>query len=516
MKTTTNSFNDLNTVISSLGVESTKRLMSFCASKFPSKDTSKAKPPFDDRVKDVVLKYALNQHELEEELTYLNSMGYGCVFRDGPILEQIHRFRGDELNGVGHAPSFRWNRNYQRALKKVEKQLQCSMKLKVCDWKSNEEIVDALPKLDTHAGFEYIKTGLKYKGDYTEVLFDEFKAELNHAKTNGTFAKPILPGFRLQVSGAYDDEGNRTGTFKQKVRLVSMVDLYQILAELMFAKPVQAQLGTMPFYAGGKEPGSLQSLINAYRAKNKYWISLDYSVYDQSLPSWLIQDAFELIWTMFEQSDHTKSWRWLWDIVVHDFINKGFVGPRGVIITAHDGVPSGSMFTQIIDTICNLIMITCYFEHISSEHRFTCIICGDDNLVFSPTEVDIKDVSGYLKRCFGITCHPDKCSHGTKDEDPEFLSRVWRTNGAWREPKVLWSKLVFPERFRPYNKNPQLSPELIVYSYILAFPNGMRELINVDKFLKDNAFSMHGWSNSVLEYQSGYLSYSMRYRKFVA
>lgn len=488
MKSTTNCYKIAG--LSGLGVEQTKRLRAFASSKFPKK-SSNAVAPFDDRVRDVVLNYALSPEKLLEELTYLNSIGYGCVFSDGPLLEQIERFKGDETCGEVHVKPFRWNKNYKRALKRVAKQLKPVFGgLNVYEYNSEQDIIDALPKLDTHAGFEYIKTGLKHKGDYIGVMYDEFQKELAIAKETGSFSKPILPGFRLQCSGAYED-GERTGTCKHKVRLVSMVDLYQILAELMFAKPVQAYLGGLPFYAGGKAPGELLSKVNNWRQRYGYWISLDYSHYDQSLPAWLIEDAFELLWGIFEKRGNKVRYRWLWDIIVNDFINKKFVGPGGNLIEAHNGVPSGSMFTQIIDTICNLIMITTYVEHIKEAFEFKCIICGDDNLLFIPTSLNIEDVAGYLKRNFGITCHPDKCSHGTKGEDPEFLSRVWRTNGAWREPKELWSKLVFPERFRPYDKNPQLSPELIVYSYILAFPLGMRDLIHVDKFLEDNMFKMH-------------------------
>lgn len=515
MRTTTND-SLFHAELSELGVESTKRLMTFSGSKFPKKISSDAKPPFDDRVKEVVLSYALDPVKLIEELNYLDSMKYGCVFRDGPLLEQIMRFQDNPESGEIHVKPFRWNKNYKRALKRVASMIKPNLKLTVHVYEDEQDILDALPRLDTHAGFEFIKTGLKYKGDYEGEMYDTLKTELTKAHEHGSFAKPILPGFRLQVSGAYDDDGERTGKFKQKVRLVSMVDLYQILAELMFAKPIQGYLGRKAFYAGGKDPSTLHSLVISTKQKFGFWTSLDYSHYDQSIPSWLIEDAFALLWDLFESSKFNKSWKWLWDIIVSDFVNKAFVGPNGTLFIAHDGVPSGSMFTQIIDTICNLIMITTYCEHIESGMRFECIICGDDNLVYTKTPLDMEDVAGYLQRCFGIECNASKCSYGTKGEDPEFLSRVWRTSGTWREPKELWAKLCYPERFRPYDKEPQLSPELIVYSYILCYPLGMKELMDVDKFLKDNAFKMPKWSKTVLDYQSGYLSYAMRYDKLSA
>lgn len=515
MRTTTNS-SLKDAELSKLSVESTKRLMNFSGVKFERRIPNEAKPPFDDRVRDVVLSYALDSKKLLSELNYLDSMGYGCLFYHGPLLEQIQRFQDHPEIGEVHAPSFRWNKNYKRAMKRVRAQVIPRFKLTVHTYKDEQDVLDALPRLDTHAGFEYILTGKKYKGDYEGEMYDQLQRELTLAKVTKSLRKPILPGYRLQISGAYDEDGKRTGTFKRKVRLVSMVDLYQILAELMFAKPLQWYLGNQPFYAGGKDPSALHSFVTSTRWKYGYWASLDYSHYDQSIPSWLIEDAFSILWDCFASSVENKSWKWLWDIIVSDFINKEFVGPKGTLIRAHDGVPSGSMFTQIIDTICNLIMITTYIEHIKEGMRFECIICGDDNLVYTQEALDMDDISGYLQRCFGIECNSQKCGHGTKDEDPEFLSRVWRSNGTWRDPIELWTKLCYPEKFRPYSKEPQLSPELIVYSYILCYPLGMRDLMNVDKFLEDNALKMPQWSKTVLEYQSGYLSYAMRYLKLSA
>lgn len=513
MKTTAND-SRFTAELSKLSAEQNKRLTAFSATKFTKSDST-AKPPFDERVRDVVLKYASDAHQLISEVNYLDSMHYGCVFFNGPLEEQILRFGDDPKSGEVHVKPFRWNKNYKRARKRVEKLVIPNAKLDVHEYKSASDIVDSLPKLDTHAGFEYIKTGKKYKGDYKEEMFDQFKQELAMAKIKGSFCKPILPGFRLQVSGAYD-QGLRTGKFKRKVRLVSMVDIWQILAELMFSGPIQYLIGKADYYAGGKNPNELHSLVTTSRSQSRFWLSLDYSHYDQSLPSWLIEDAFDILWKCFNPSASNKSWKWLWDIIVNDFIHKAFVGRDGKLCYAHDGVPSGSMFTQIIDTICNLLMITTYFEHLSEGLSFKSIICGDDNLIYTNFEVDSEDVASYIKHCFGITCNADKCSHGTKGEDPEFLSRVWRTNGAWREPLELWSKLCYPERRRPYHREPQLQPELIVYSYILAYPLGMRDLMDVDKFMRDNVRYMKSWNKSVLDYQSGFLSYLMRYEKLAA
>lgn len=506
-------YSTINAEIGTLDTGSTKRLNSFRSSLFNRSEDVKV--PFDDRVKDVILDYTKNRRIYEDELAYLDSIKYGAQFVQGQIEMQLDRFRDDE-NGTGSQylrPSFRWNRNYQDAKAEVAKLLETRFKLNVCEFKSDHDIAGAIPKLKAHAGFSYILTGLRRKGEYIEGSYDQFTIELRNAKQNGSFNKPILPGTRLQCSGAYSD-GERTGTCKHKVRLVSMIDIYQVLAEMMFAIPFQSYLGKKDFYVGGKDDASICDIINYNRSKFPEWMTLDYSHYDQSIPSWLIEDAFKLIWDCcFSSGSRNYHWKWLWDVIVNDFITKKFVGPDGLISSNH-GVPSGSMFTQIIDTIVNLLMINTYL--LSKGNRtsdYFMIICGDDNLIFSKQKLDAQDISGYLLRNFGIECHPDKCSQGCRAESPEFLSRVWETLGAWRDPKELFAKMVYPEKFRDYHGNKQLSPELIVYSYILSYPLGMRELMDVERFKKDNELQLGSWSDAILDYQTGYLSYFVRYVK---
>lgn len=507
-----------------LDTESTKRLQSYVNSNFPKARLEdgkfvERKPNFDSRVKGVLLDYALKPEEIENELKYLDSENYGCFFSPLALFEQIQHFQGD------HVPSFVWNRNFKEAKKDVLRSVRRS-RLKTLKYSCDSDMRDALPRDDTHAGFEFILTGLKEKGEYLDNAYVTFCEELETAKKNGSFQKPIMVGKRLQLSGAYDDEGNRTpDKIKKKTRLISMIDIWQIFGELIWAKPFQKWMGKQYFYAGGKAPDILHSAIQSTRWKYAHWLSVDYSKYDQSLPDWLIREAFDIVWETFEQSEELKSLEWLWEIVVNDFINKQFIGPNGDLYPANHGVPSGSMFTQIIDTLCNLLMIKTYVNSLNwnsaekswdKNYIVDCIICGDDNLIFSNIKLDRSDLAGYLMRNFGVECHPLKCKRGIRSDDPEFLSRTWQVNGAYREPKELVAKMCYPERFRNYLQNKDLDPGLIVYSYILAYPKGMEEVLDVEKFLKVNELHIPKWRSTETDYLSGFLSYQTRYSQLSA
>lgn len=496
---------DLKELASTLGLDSasTKRLSDHISGRFV--DNLEAKPVFDDRIRDVVKNYSVGEVDIDSEIGYLDDMKYGCYYRGSMIVDQIQHFAEPEKD------SFAWNSNYQKALRQVWEVLKPIEPLRVIKYRSDEDIDNVLTKKDTSAGFEFILTGKRLKGEYIDGIYPAYKKELKKALECGTFSKPIISGTRMQVSGAYDDYGVRTGVFKDKTRLVSMIDLFLIIAECQFAKPFQHYMHGKKFYAMGKLPDEQHNLIVTMAARYSRWYSLDYSRYDQTIPSWLIRDAFELIWRCFD-AETRENYRALFEVIVHDFIHKHFVSEGGRIVSAHKGVPSGSMFTSVIDTICNYIMIMTYFNSLENKIQDTikkeCCICGDDNLICTNYKLDLNDLASYLNHNFGIDVHPEKCSASERvGQPPKFLSREWQLRGAYREPRVLLANMCYPERFRDYIKNPDLKPEMILYSYYLAYPIGMQHLIDVERFLDDFRLEIPKWGKEIFKYQSGWYSF---------
>lgn len=495
----------LNELASILGLDSasTKRLSDHLNDRF--RDKLEVKPVFDDRVRDMVKNYSVGKVNVDSEIQYLDDMKYGCYYRGSMVQNQILHFAEPEKD------PFTWNSNYQKALSKIAKVLKPGYPLTAIEYRSDKDIDDVLTKKDASAGYEFILTGKRTKGEYIDGIYPAYQKELEQALESGTFNKPIISGTRMQVKGAYDADGNRTGEFKDKTRLVSMKDLFEIIAECQFAKPFQFYMHKMDFYAMGKEPDVQHSLVRAVAGRYTKWYSLDYSQYDQTIPSWLIRDAFKLIWSCFDRYTQTKYHR-LFEVIVNDFINKSFISEGGKIITAHKGVPSGSMFTSVIDTLCNLIMILTYFYSLETKYEMEipmdCIICGDDNLICTDYELDMDALSSYLSHNFGIIMNPEKCSKSSyPDQPPEFLSRVWLSRGAYRDPKVLLANMCYPERFRDYIKNRDLKPEMIIYSYYLAYPIGMRDLMDMNRFLEDFKLEIPKWGKEIFKFQSGWFAF---------
>lgn len=437
---------------------------------------------FDSEVLKVLQRYALNPESLQFEREYLNHVRdeEGNLFsRNLKEYAKISK-NLEEFSKSDHS-SFRWNQNYQKSLEELRNVFRRAH-LKPLDYKCDDDIIQAIPKANTHSGWTWIESGNKKKGDNMDGIYSRYVSHYASMLESGTLEKPVLIGFRTQASGEYEDDGSRTGTCKHKTRMICMVDLIQIVFELKYAKPLQKFLAGLECYAGGEDPNVTSSKIRSWQRRYQTWYSLDYSSFDMTISSWLIEDAFSILREAFRFVDDAE-----WSCIVHDFIHKDFV-VNECIVHADKGVPSGSMFTQIIDSVVNLLAVMTYFNSIGEKCEM--ITMGDDNLVFSNlpcTEEAVKLLSTYINKNFGLIINPTKSVIGRYSEPPTFLSRYWRLDGQWRHPNSLISRMLFPERYRDYSG--EVTPEVVVFAFILTYPLGMKKLINVPSFLQDNPIS---------------------------
>lgn len=433
---------------------------------------------FDKEVIQLLSRYVRNKKSLKEALNYLGSLRDedGHLFsRNLKIYshcqEAIERFAEPDYT------SFRWNENYRKSLKELRSQFS-GLHLKPLQFCCDDDITDALPKSNTHSGFTWIETGKKKKGDNMVGALEKFKKRVENSTTS--LNRPTLMAFRTQASGEYTEQGEQTGKCKHKLRVVLMHDLDCIINELQFSNPFQKVMNRDKRYAGGSNDEWISKRIHDLSSRFNYFLSIDYSHYDQSISSWLIEDAFSVVKCAF---DLTEEYERMFDMVVYDFVHKSIVIDCG-IVTANKGVLSGSMFTQIIDSIVNwlVIMTYCNAKHLNSDM----VVMGDDNAVFFQEDVALTDLASYILHNFGLEVHCDdktfvgKC----RRDDVVFLSRTWKQDGPWRHPNELISRLAYPERFRVYDEG-NVMPEHVIWGYILTYPSGMNQLIDVIKFKAD-------------------------------
>jgi len=90
---------------------------------------------------------------------------------------------------------------------------------------------------------------------------------------------------------------------------------------------------------------ALTKLIDSSISEGNQIMSIDFSSYDNSVKEHLIKPAFESIKLLFQ----TKYSGYL-DQICYNFINVPIITPKGVLTGPH-GIPSGSTFTNEVDSI---------------------------------------------------------------------------------------------------------------------------------------------------------------------
>lgn len=464
-----------------------------------------SKPLFDDQLIDLLSEYVYDKKDLERTLNYLNSLkdDKGRLFSRNLKVYSESEDAMIRFTDSDHAP-FRWNEHYQKSLQELKDEVS-RFKLKPLVYHSDDDVRLNLPKTDTHSGYYYIISGKKQKGDNMEGIFKAYQIEKERALIEGTFNEPILIAFRTQASGEFNDDGTTTNTCKHKLRVVSMISLISLINELRFSKPFQEAIQSKMWYTGGKDEKAINAIITNWRSKYKYYLSIDYSSYDQTQSSWLIEDVASVMKCAF-QFDNDEDEK-LFDIMVHDVIHKDFIVSEGVV-HSDKGLPSGLMDTNLWDTIAGILIAKTFLS--AKRIKGEMMGCGDDNIIFISDQVNLDELATYIHKNFGMDVNADKSSCGKTSEDPEFLSRYWTVHGPWRHPHQLISRMAFPERFREYNN--EVTPAHVLYAYLLTYPRGMLELINVSAFVSRYSFIRNSVLNKVdHRYLPGILAYQREY-----
>lgn len=216
---------------------------------------------------------------------------------------------------------------------------------------------------------------------------------------------------------------------------------------------------------------------------HKEWVySLDMSQFDATISSQLIRKAFKIISTWFDLNEIEPisgvRYKEIFDLVVDYFIKTPIVMPDGnVYFGKNHGVPSGSYFTQLVDSIVNVIIIGSISEafslHASKEDLF---VLGDDVLFFSNRRVNLDALADYANKTFGVKMHGSEKSTVTRFDEPiHFLGRVWTNGLPDIDEEAIISRAVFPERFRKRSKEEQQQlreVRLLLLSYAAVYRHG--------------------------------------------
>ena len=220
---------------------------------------------------------------------------------------------------------------------------------------------------------------------------------------------------------------------------------------------------------------SIGSRLRASSRCNKYAYSLDYSQFDASVSAELIHIAFKILKSWYDQDQVEPvsglTVREIFKMIEHYFIHTTIVMPDGNLYLGKDhGVPSGSYFTQMVDSVVNCIAAGCMSHafklHVDKHHLF---ILGDDCMFWSNSLVSLDQLAAYVDRNLGLHLHGSEKSEVTRFDEPvHFLGRTWTEGVPDLDLEGIIERMVYPESFRKYPSEPearQRAVRILILSY---------------------------------------------------
>lgn len=339
-----------------------------------------------------------------------------------------------------------------------------------------------LRPLDLHEVIQNMKlstsAGLTSMGDKKIEVVEYALTRAEQILRREKKPRPCLAGIRTQQK---DDGKNYKNLeevklhYKGKTRLVWMYPFEMTIIEGIFAIALidMFKKRKTPMTIGVRK-GILGGRIHHEVETRKHVYALDYSKFDSTISSDLIKAAFRILKTNFGQFDEIQ--KEAWSRTMNYFLETTIVMPDGnLYVGKKHGVPSGSFFTQLIDSVVNCILVGAMSSRFGlSVSRKYFMVLGDDLLLSSNKKLPLDTISKFLAS-YGIIMHPDKCSTKT-----HYLGAYWRNGIPTRPLREVLSKMVFPENFRKYSENRRVRAaqvHLIKVAYTSCYWNLAEKLI---------------------------------------
>jgi hypothetical protein len=226
--------------------------------------------------------------------------------------------------------------------------------------------------------------------------------------------------------------GQAHGPTKGKDRVVWMACKLSTIIEATLMYPLLSSLRTcMGFSAWGTPDDvdvAITKLMETATSRQLTMMSGDYSGFDASVSRHLIDAVFDALmgqWLVPEMSSRLE-------LCKEIFATGGICVPYKVLDGRNGGVPSGSVFTNLVDSLINLVAGYYTAERYGVELlRYE--VMGDDSVfVFNPsiTSEELSNAVGEL----GLKMNPEK--QYVHDDAVHYLQRLYvlehKSNGIYR------------------------------------------------------------------------------------
>jgi len=188
------------------------------------------------------------------------------------------------------------------------------------------------------------------------------------------------------------------------------------ILELTIQMALLKELKVLPEFSawvsGDRVADTVTSMFG--RAKGIALLSVDFSGFDASVPQRVVEVAFDVLRYSFHPSAHK-----LIDLIEERFLNIGLWTPEGILLDRKGAVPSGSGETNLIDSICHMLIAEYVGYFLRNEVSYT--VQGDDGVWQFRRPWQLDEVSSIVGD-FGMVISSDK--GGVNADAVYFLQNI--------------------------------------------------------------------------------------------
>lgn len=194
---------------------------------------------------------------------------------------------------------------------------------------------------------------------------------------------------------------------KPKIRHVWGRAFHHILIEGLLVQNLLCKLPQVetPLYIGFNIFKDLPYKIRTLFKYPSVAYCLDFSSFDATVNNALLDIAWDILHSLLVIQDE-------WEENIFAYVRSLFTHtplalPNGTLVIVHTGIPSGSLLTQLMDSIVNLLLITSAQIKYHGSYLETSVM-GDDSLFIAPNRfVDLDELKNFFEP-YGIILNVDK------------------------------------------------------------------------------------------------------------
>lgn len=195
------------------------------------------------------------------------------------------------------------------------------------------------------------------------------------------------------------------------------------------------------------------------RNRGRIFACTDWKGFDKTIPPWLIRDVFSIISECFDMTkvqdvdgkiwdvNDQISWR-RWKKMVDYFVETPIRTCKGERFRITGGVPSGSCWTNLVDSIINILVSRFCVYQTSGSLPLDEIYLGDDGVMILSGTVNLEDIASVAEKYFGMELNVRKSYITTRPDNVHFLGYFNLWGYPFKPMDYLLASFINPEHTR--------------------------------------------------------------------